>query len=228
MAKKKKTILVVVAHPDDETFGMAGTIKKHILDGDFVFAIAMTDGVGAREDSHSEQVLKRQKAAELASEYLGFKWDKFFSFDDNSMDRYPLLDVVKCVEESKKRIKPNIVYTHSGADLNVDHRVLSKAVLTAFRPQPEERCAEIRLFEVPSSTDYGNETITGRFSPNLFVDITDTWAEKELALNAYKSEIRAYPHSRSIEGIKNLAKQRGNQVGLLMSEALQVIRKIDS
>ena len=121
-----------------------------------------------------------------------------------------------------------IVYTHSGADLNVDHRVVSNAVLTAFRPQPNEKCKELRLFEVASATDYGNPAITGSFSPNLFLNISNEWSSKVRALEAYNAEMRDYPHSRSIKGIQNLAKLRGNQVGYELAEAFEVIRKLES
>lgn len=83
------------------------------------------------------------------------------------------------------------------------------------------------MFEVASATDYGNPSITGSFAPNLFVDITSEWASKERALEAYNAEMRDYPHSRSIEGINNLAKLRGNQVGCNLAEAFEVIRKIE-
>ena len=121
-----------------------------------------------------------------------------------------------------------MVYTHSGSDLNIDHRVVANAVLTAFRPQPNEHCRELRLFEVASATDYGNAAITGSFSPNLFIDITNEWSEKAESLKAYSIEMRDYPHSRSIESIKNLSKVRGNQVGLELAEAFEVLRKIES
>ena len=104
---------------------------------------------------------------------------------------------------------------------------MSSAVLTAFRPQPGEFCKELRVFEVPSATDYGHESIIGRFLPNLFIAISETWGHKLSALEAYSKEIRDYPHSRSLEAIKNLAKIRGNQNGLRMAEAFQIIRKIE-
>ena len=143
------------------------------------------------------------------------------------MDSLPLLDIVQEIEKIKIKIKVDIVYSHSPSDLNIDHRILSNSVLTAFRPQPDENCKEIRLFEVPSSTDYGNEYITGKFIPNLFIDISNAWEAKISALKAYNQELRKYPHSRSIEAIKNLAHIRGNQVGIHMAEAFQIIRKIE-
>ena len=222
----KKAILIIVAHSDDETIGMGGTIKKHINNNDEVYVVSMTNGIGSRDNINNSDLLKRQNSAKLASKYLGFKWLDNFNFEDNAMDKYALLEIVKCIEQVKKNIDPDLVYTHTSTDMNIDHKIVSNAVLIAFRPQPNENCREIRFFEVPSATDYGNESIVNKFSPNLYVNIKDTWDFKEQAMIAYETELRDYPHSRSILGIKNLACLRGNQVGLYMSESFQVIRKI--
>ena len=222
-----ETVLVVVAHSDDECISMAGTIRKHVKKGDKVYVVSMTDGVGARDNVDESEIIKRKHASDAASKVLGFRWGDCFDFRDNAMDSYPLIEVVKAIEQAKNIYKPTLVYTHSGADLNVDHRVVVNAVLTAFRPQPNEQCKELRLFEVASATDYGNVAITGSFSPNLFIDITNEWSTKVGSLKAYKEEMRDYPHSRSIEGIKNRAKLRGNQVGYNLAEAFEVIRKLE-
>lgn len=222
-----KNILIVVAHSDDETFGMGAVIRRHKLKGDTIRAVSMTDGVGARGKGNFAEVKARSENALLASDILGFKWIENYDFKDNCMDNYPLLTITKAIEAVKARFKIDIVYTHSSSDLNVDHRIVSHAVLTAFRPQPRETCSEIRQFEVASSTDFGSGIINGKFNPNLFIDITDTWSSKEKALNAYSSELRGYPHSRSVEAIKHLAQHRGNIVGLPMAECFEVVRKIE-
>ena len=223
----KEVILVVVAHSDDETISMAGTIRKHVNKGDKVYVISMTNGVGSRKDVDEDKIAERKNASNIASKVLGFEWGNCYEFNDNAMDSYPLVEVVKAIEEAKKKNRPTIVYTHSGADLNVDHRVVANAVLTAFRPHPNEICKELRLFEVASATDYGNSAITGSFSPNLFIDISGEWMAKFESLNAYSIEMRDYPHSRSIEAIQNLSRLRGNQVGFKLAEAFEVIRKLE-
>jgi LmbE family N-acetylglucosaminyl deacetylase len=220
-------VLVVVAHSDDESISMAGTIVKHINKGDKVFVVSMTDGVGARDNADIDQKKQRKISSDLASKELGFQWAECYDFKDNAMDGYPLIEVVKAVEKVKLKYQPTLVYTHSVADLNVDHRVVANAVLTAFRPQPKEKCKELRLFEVASATDYGNPGIAGSFAPNLFVNISQEWPSKVRALEAYSTEMRDYPHSRSIEGIENLAKLRGNQIGYELAEAFEVLRKIE-
>ena len=224
---KKNNILIVVAHSDDETIGMGGTIKRHVNHEDNVFVISMTDGVSSRVNTSNIQISSRLEASKKASLLLGFKWEKTLNFLDNSLDTYPFLKIIKEIEDVKSKINPNIVYTHSFADLNIDHKIVSNAVLTAFRPMPNENCQEIRLFEVSSSTDYGYKNVTGKFEPNLFINIEDTWNDKLNALKFYEEEIKKYPHSRSYKGIENLAKVRGNQVGLNMAEAFEVIRKIE-
>lgn len=226
MNNSNKNILIIVAHSDDETIGMGGTIVNHTKNGDKVFAVSMTNGVGSRDAQSKGDINKRAIAADKASRILGFEWLQAGKFSDNEMDKSSLIEVVKFIENIKNLLKPDIVYTHSSSDLNIDHRIVSEAVLTAFRPQPNEKCREIRAFEVSSATDYGHKSVTGSFYPNLFIDISDTWGEKLLALKEYASEMRDYPHTRSFEGIENLSKLRGNQVGLRQAEAFEIIRKI--
>lgn len=226
-ANKGETVLVIVAHSDDETLGAGGAIARHIAAGDGVYAISMTDGVGAREDQSAADIQSRCQAAAKAAEVLGFTWLKGGDFPDNAMDGVPLLSIVKVIEAAKAEINPTIIYTHSGADLNVDHRVVVQAVLTAFRPQPGERWKEIRVFEVASATDFGHADVTGKFQPNLYVDITAHWDKKHAALEAYAQEMRPAPHTRSLEGLENLARYRGNQAGLPMAETFQILRKIE-
>lgn len=221
-----QNILIVVAHTDDETLGIGGTIARHVKNGDNVFALSMTDGVGARLKKKSEDFVNRIQDAKKASNLLGFKWLKGGFFPDNGMDSIPILNVIRSIEEAKELIQPTLIYTHSSADLNIDHRIVSEATLTAFRPQDKEIWQEIRAFEIPSATDYGHKSITQSFYPNIYIDITEFWSKKLNALEIYNKEIRENPHSRSIDGVKNLAKYRGNQVGLYYAEAFEIIRKI--
>lgn len=227
-ANKIKNVLVVVAHTDDETIGMGGTIARHVSNGDKVYCIAMTDGVSARKESNSTKIEKRNDASDKSAFNLGFEWLNKFSFPDNQLDTVPILDIIQAIEAATISIQPDIIYTHSACDLNIDHVIVSRAVLTAFRPKISTKPYEIRLFEVSSATDFGFRDITGQFTPNLFIDIKNFWYKKEKALLCYKDEIRPYPNSRSMKAIKNLAKIRGNQIGLEMAEAFTLIRKVEN
>ena len=219
-------VLAVVAHTDDETIGMGGTISRHSAAGDNVFCLAMTDGIGARGMVEDNAAGARDTAAQEAAEILGFDWLHNPLLPDNALDSVPLLQLIKVIETAASRINPDIIYTHSTADLNIDHTLVARAVLTAFWPQPAATWQEIRTFETASATDYGHPDVTGRFEPNLFVNIFDSWERKRRALQAYSEEMRPAPHSRSLSGLEYLACARGHQVGLAYAEAFLTIRKI--
>ena len=225
---KKNKILFVVAHTDDETIGSGGTIAKHNSIGDKVFAMSFTDGISSRKKKQNKQIEQRLKASIKASKILGFKWVKNLNYPDNELDSISLIKIIKEIERVKKIIQPDIVYTHCFSDLNIDHRIVAQATLTAFRPEPNEKLKELRTFEIPSSTDFSSSKFKKLFSPNIFVSIDKFWKKKFKALKSYNYEMKKEPHSRSIKGIHNLAKIRGNQSGLKLAESFELIRKINS
>ena len=104
-----EVVLVIVAHSDDESISMAGTIVKHVSKGDKVFVVSMTDGVSSRANSNIDEIRHRKKSSYLASQELGFQWGVCYDFKDNAMDSYPLIEIVKAVEEAKETYKPPLV-----------------------------------------------------------------------------------------------------------------------
>ena len=225
----KKRILICVDNPDDETIGCGGAIAHHVKGKDRVYCIYMTDGVGARYSKTKDHLIyQRNKNSLLASKILGFKWllDCCGNFPDNGMDKAKFLDVVKKIEKAKKKIRPHIIYTHNPQDLNIDHRVVAEATLTAFRPQAKEIWKKILAFEVPSSTDFAYFKKNKIFQPNYFLDIKKYWNKKKRALQAYKTEIKKFPNSRSLKGIEILSKFRGMQNGLEQAEGFQILKQI--
>jgi len=219
-----KQILVVVAHPDDEVLGCAGTIARHVSDGDKVYVVFMSDGVTSRTGVESNEVEVRKQAAKDASNILGMvQSPRFLGFPDNRMDTVALLDIVQTLEQVINEIEPEVVYTHHSGDLNIDHKITHQAVMTACRPQPGFCVREIYSFEVLSSTEWSTNN---PFIPNYFVDISDILELKISAIKAYNSELRLFPHARSIESIEALVKYRGASVGVHAAEAFRLERKI--
>ncbi|WP_165725368.1 PIG-L family deacetylase [Pseudoalteromonas sp. SA25] len=216
------TVLVVVAHPDDEVLGCGGVIARHTSQGDKVVLCCMTNGVSARENHH-EELLKRQLAQKSASIELGLFDVINFNFPDNQLDSVPLLTIVKSIETVMSKYRPTIIYTHFSGDLNIDHSITNRAVLTASRPQKGNTVNEIYSFEVLSSTEwYPNSSQI--FSPQMVVDITHVYEKKVRALNCYELELRPFPHSRSYECIHALATLRGATHGFKFAEAFMVER----
>jgi len=218
-----KKILVVVAHPDDEVLGCGGTLLKHNKNGDEVNVFFMTDGESSRE---SKNISYRKKQASEVCKQISCNKSFFNNFPDNSMDTIPLLEIAKKVEETIRIVKPDIIYSHHLDDLNVDHQLTAKSVLTATRPMTDTFVSEINCFEILSSTHYLSGTAYDTFSPNYFIDISAEISEKINLMSIYKKELQAYPNPRSKKGIEVLSNYRGMQVGLKNAEAFIQVRKL--
>lgn len=226
MKINKKIILLIVAHTDDESFGCGAFIKRLSTQNNKVFAMSFTNGIGSRENIKTKDILERKKSANRASKILNFEWIDNYDYPDNQLDQVPLLKIIKHIEKNKKKYKPDIVLTHNFSDLNIDHRIIAEATLTAFRPEPKDKATEIITFEIPSSTDFRQLKNKANFIPNYFVSSDRFLKFKIKAIKTYKNEIKRPPHSRSLGGVKNLSKIRGNQSGLKNAEAFEIIRKI--
>ena len=228
---ENKRVLVVAAHPDDEVLGCGGTVARHAGAGDEVHVLIMAEGATSRagegdgDTDFTEELEALRSAANGAAEILGTRPPVFAEFPDNRMDTVPLLDVTQRIEQMIADTKPEIVYTHHGGDLNVDHRIVHQAVLTACRPQPNSHVQAIYAFETVSSTEWASPDDDAPFRPVRFVDISDQLETKLKALAAYGGEMRPAPHARSLENVTALATHRGAGVGLKAAEAFIVIRE---
>lgn len=219
------TVLAVAAHADDEVLGCGGTLARHAAEGDRVHVLFLADGVGSRSGVSTADIGRREDAARAAHEILGVSNAVFLGLPDNRLDGLALLDVVQPLEKILSEISPRIVYTHHFGDLNVDHRVAHQAVLTACRPQPGQEVREIYAFEIMSSTEWA-APCAAPFLPSYYVDISTYLPQKLRALEKYAEEMRAAPHSRSVEHVEYLARHRGMCVGVAAAEAFVPLRTL--
>jgi len=215
-------ILIVAAHPDDEVLGCFGTVSKLIKNGGEAYTLILGEGKTSRGEGKKELEILNDEIKK-ANETIGIKKVFTENFPDNMFDSVPLLDIVKKVSEIKEEIKPDIIFTHYEKDLNIDHQVTYKAVITATRPMEDESVKEIYSFEILSSTEWNYPT---SFSPDTFFDISSTIEIKKEAMRCYASELRKFPHPRSIEGIELNARYHGMRVGREYVEAFKSIRVI--
>jgi LmbE family N-acetylglucosaminyl deacetylase len=220
----KMRVLVIAAHPDDEVLGCGATMKKLTLEGHDVKVILLGKGISSRHEigeQYTSEVRNLEKATARANNILGVKDIITLDFPDNKYDSVPLLDVVRGFENYVTEYNPDVIITHHGGDLNVDHKITLQSVLTASRPQG--RKTSIYSMFIPSATDYSEQV----FQPNVFVNVEDVFEYKLRALNEYHSEMREYPHSRSIEALEHVAKYWGNRVGLRYAEPFVLIRRFE-
>lgn len=217
-------VLVVAAHPDDELLGLGGTIRRHADDGDEVVALIACEGVSMRYEQaqHSRVICQ----AQAASKILGVAEVVFGELPDQRLDTLPLVEVIGPVESWVRKVRPDIVYSHCGQDVNRDHRVLLEAVQVATRPYAAPWIREILLFETPSSTEWGHGAVQRVFVPEVFVDITETLDAKIEAFQRYEQEVRCAPHPRSAEALRARAVTWGSVVGVAAAEPFQVLRSL--
>ncbi len=221
-------VLVVAAHPDDEVLGAAGTIARHVQAGDQVTIAILGEGITSRagnpEQDNTAQIEHLGTNARDVAKLLGVQHTHLFSLPDNRFDSIDLLDVVKLVEQVGSQAEPDVVYTHFCGDLNIDHEITCRAVMTAFRPLPGAKVRRILAFEIPSSTGWG--PAENWFSPTWFVDIEDTLEMKLQAMRIYGGEVREYPHPRSPKSMAERAGFWGGQVGLKAAEPFLLLREL--
>lgn len=222
-----KKILVVAAHPDDETLGAGATMAKHVENGDAVSVIILGTGIAARKEktaNTSKEVEELKNDARRALRHLGVKEVIFFDFPDNRFDSMDLLDIIRIVEKIVVEKKPDVVYTHHWGDLNIDHRITFNAVMTACRPF-NSTVKKIMCFEVLSSTEWNAQNAANAFMPNVYVDVVRMLDKKLAALSEYKGEMRPFPHPRSREAVRYLSRLRGSQAGYEAAEAFVLVRE---
>ena len=216
--------LVIAAHPDDEVLGCGATIAKHTQRGDEVHVLILAEGATSRKERRNrlesvEDLSELADAAKKARDILKVNVLMLHDLPDNRMDSIDVLEVVKIIEQYIQSFRPEIIYTHHAGDLNIDHRITHEAVVTACRPVPGSPIRTLLFFEIPSSTEWMTGSLTSAFTPNWYVDVSDTLENKIEALKAYHKEMRSWPHPRSLEAVTHLARWRGSTVGVAAAEA---------
>lgn len=222
-------ILVFAAHPDDELLGLGGTIRRLANDGKTVRAVIMAEGLTSRAEKRSDanmsELTELQEDARRAADIVGYNSIEFCELPDNRMDGMELLDVIKIVSKYVEKYRPDTIFTHHHGDLNIDHRIVCKAVLTACRPVNNYSVERIYAFETPSSTEW-NFTYSNPFCPNVFFDVSTTINSKVDGMKCYRSEGTTAPHPRSPESLFALAKYRGSIIGVPYAEAFMLLREV--
>lgn len=230
MCNKFVNILIIAAHPDDEVLGCGGTIARLVNEMKTVYVAILGEGItsryGQREQADQKLIEELGNHSRQVSKLLGVKELFLFNLPDNRFDTVPLLDIIKIIEDLVNRLRPEIIYTHHAGDLNIDHAITHRGVLTATRPVENCSVKELYTFEVPSSTEWAFSQFKPAFQPNVFMDISATLEIKIQAMQIYESEVRHFPHPRSSQVLRAIAERWGSGVGLPAAEAFQLVRGI--
>lgn len=215
----KNKILVIAAHPDDEVLGCGGTIALHARAGASVSTVIVCEGESLR---YGREGVGQRSDIERVAQSLGIQDSRLLGFSDQRLDTVPITEVIAPLEDAVRKFQPNLVYCQYGGDVNRDHELLFKALLVATRPT--EQCIRaIYAFDTASSTEWA---FPRTFVPDTWVDISSTLEAKLEAMACYRSELREYPHPRSLDALRYKAKAWGNQVCLDAAEVFMTVRSV--
>ncbi len=224
--KTESPVLVVAAHPDDEVLGCGGTIARLSGEGVAVHVAILGEGLTSRGDAGTASLRTLRQHARQAASMLGVRDVDFGGFPDNQFDSCDLLSIVKHVENLIERIRPATIFTHHASDMNIDHSLTHRSVLTATRPLPGNPIPRVYAFEVPSSTEWSFCRGGGTFAPNSFVEIDGFLQVKLRAMECYLTETREAPHPRSAQVLEAISRRWGSVCGVTYAEAFELVREL--
>ncbi|SHE74698.1 PIG-L deacetylase family protein [Chryseobacterium sp. OV279] len=219
-------VVVIAPHADDEIIGCGATIARHIQSGDEVTVIIATNAsLGAPELFSQEMIESTRSEAVAAHQFLGVKETIFLEFPAPALNAFPEFKISVEISKVFQKIKPTHLYLPHPGDIHQDHKAVYRASLVAARPQGEDKVLNIYCYETLSETEW-TPMQEKAFVPNHFVNVTDVFAKKTEAMKFFGSQIKKFPHSRSIEAFEALAMYRGATVGVERAEAFVVERQL--
>jgi len=217
-------VLVIAPHPDDEVLGVGGTISRHVAHGDEVHVLIVTQGNPEVFDGESVRCVREE--ARHAHAVLGVHRTHWGDFPAPGLDTVPHYRLVDFIRRILEAVQPTVLYLPHDGDVHMDHHHVYRATLAASRPANGLSVHRLLCYETLSETEWGSPVRSDFFVPTVFMNIGNYLGTKQQAMACYRSQLRDYPHPRSIEGIAALAQFRGATVGLPAAEAFMLIREV--
>jgi LmbE family N-acetylglucosaminyl deacetylase len=182
-------VLVVSPHPDDESIGCGGTLRKHVVNGDSVHVIFLTSGeAGGHGRSPEETIHLREREARCAADILGLTAIEFWRQPDKHLQATrPLVERLRRTIES---LRPSLLYVTHEHEMHPDHRaavrIVDRTVSTLNGSPPM-----VLLYEV--------------WTPLQLIDhiedISDVMAVKIEAVRAYRTQCAAMRFDEAVRGL---------------------------
>ena len=218
-------VLVIAPHPDDEVLGVGGTIARLAHEGHDVFVTIVTHG----DPSMFGPVFIEQGRQEAlkAQRLLGVRETIFLEgFPAALLDTVPHSRLNEALRKVLHDLKPEILFIPFNGDVHLDHRLIFESALVAARPNSAQQVQTIYAYETLSETNWNAAPLTPGFLPNTYFDISAFLEVKLEAMNIYQTQLKRFPHERSLEVIRALGRLRGAAVGFKAAEAFVLIRAV--
>lgn len=207
--KMTRSILVVAAHPDDEWFGIGGTLLKyHRIARYKINILIITDG--ERGDGRGPD---RLKASGDLSKTVFKTYLEPLGIPANHIDAN-YSEAVSGIDAIIQQIQPELILTHHPRDGHQDHRAVFNVVQSAYRNALQ---SSMWLFQSPSSIG---------FTPNNIVCIDDLLSEKVALYEKYFGEEIENRPTLSVDHIKRVGSYWGRRILRDYAEAFVIHRAV--
>lgn len=212
-------ILIFAPHNDDEVLGVGGTIAKYAKKNNEVYVCEITSG------NDKEMVKKIKNEAIRAHSLLGIKETIFLDLPVVGLKETNTIKKNRKILKVVEKIKPNIVFIPHKGDMHIDHREVAESVMVALRPFNNKQLKQIYAYETLSETEWNIPTVDNAFIPNVWSDISETIEMKLKAMSCFKSQLKKFPHPRSLKAIRSLSEYRGSTISVNNAESFMLIRQ---
>ena len=219
---KKKHLLVIAPHPDDEILGVGGTMAKYAQNG---YSVTVLTVSGHRPPLYTEEAYRQTvNEAKAAHHLIGVERSIFLDIPATMVDDVKTHELNGRITAVVQQVRPNIVMVPY-PDRHVDHRIVFDSAMVAARPiEAGGKIEIVAAYETLSETHWNAPHIEPNFTPNWVSNITDFIELKLKAWACFKSQILPFPGARSVEALRALALFRGTQAGFAFGEGFHIIR----
>ena len=194
MKNPKKKILVVVAHPDDESFGMGGTLARYAREGAEIHVLCATHGESGKGKGNLGKI--RERELHKASQILGVTQVDCLNYVDGTLCNNLYHEVAEKVEAKIKSFGPHIVLTFDqrGLSGHIDHVFMSLVATYVCRKYKRQ----LKLFYLCDLKSYTRLLFNYfiYFPPgyeekevDVVIDTSKDWVTRVQAMKAHKSQM---------------------------------------
>ena len=220
-------ILIIAPHADDEVLGCGGIMRKMADMGKKVYVLVMTNAAVGAPNIFTEDTIRMIRTEALEShKLLGVTKTYFADFPAPRLDTFPAYELANHIGSVIREVNADTLFIPHRGDVHLDHRRVYEASLVAARPQGVYTVKNIYAYETLSETEWAAPFPEDNFIPNVFVNIEKEIDYKVKAFEKFESQLKIFPHPRSLKGIDVLARHRGTVISVEAAEAFSLIREI--
>lgn len=190
--EKEKHVLVIFPHPDDEAFGVSGTIATHIENGTPVTYICMTLGEMGRNLGNPPFATReslpgiRKKELREAADAMGIQDLRMWGLRDKTVEFEDDDKLTDRITAAIKELEPSLIITfYPGYSVHPDHEACARAVIRAVRKMDPDARPKLHCVA------FANNSIEDLGEPDIIHDITPVEEKKIAALKAHRSQTQS-------------------------------------